>query len=217
MSNDLVKLEDLDDLPIQEQSDEAWDASANSNVFLPRLQLLTANSKKCKSGDFPINHYALIQDSKHDDLGKNLDVLVIAWHPKALETGEVIIEARDPESEEFQRIQEKSETKNSGCMFGPEFLTWIPSVKRFATFFMGTKSSRREAGNLRALLKKSASLSNQECKNKYYTWYAPAVSACSTPFEMPTKNDLLAAIEQFNVAPKNDVEGVAEEEETRAR
>jgi hypothetical protein len=218
MSNELVKMDDLGDLPVSKYSDKDWDASASGNAFLPRLQLLTSNSAKCKSGDFPINHYALISDQKFDDLGKNLDVLVVAWRPKALETGDAVISCFDPNNDDFARIQEKSLTvKDSGCMFGPEFLVWIPSVKKFATFFMGTKSARREAGNVKARLKQAATLSNQECKNASYTWYAVSCSACSTPFDMPQKGDLLAAVEQFNNPPKSDIEGVKEEAETRAR
>ncbi|KKN32668.1 hypothetical protein LCGC14_0811600 [marine sediment metagenome] len=217
MSNELARIEDLENLDIDKHTEEEWDAAASSNAFLPRLQLLTSNSAKCKSGEFSTNHYALIQDQKFDDLGKNIDVLLITWQPKALETGDAIISSYDPNSDEFQRIQKKASERDSGCMYGPEFLVWIPAIKRFATFFMGTKTARRESGNVKALLKKAASLTSQECKNKKYTWYAPQVSECSTPFDMPNKDELLEACEQFNNPPKSDIEGVSEEEETRAR
>lgn len=215
--NELVKVEDMGALIVDKYSDDAFDASASSAKFLPRLQLLTSNSKKCKSGEFPTNHYSLIRDQKFDDLGLNVDVFLVTWRPKALETGENIISVYDPSDKEFQRIQDKSlEVKNSGCMFGPEFLVWIPSVKQFATFFMGTKSARRESGAVKALLKKTATLGSQHCKNKSFEWYAAQVSECSTPLEMSTKDDLVAAVTKFNNPPQNEVEGV-EETETRAR
>lgn len=215
--SDLVKLEDLGDLPVSKYSDDDWDATASSAAFLPRVQLLTSNSTKCKSGEFPTNHYALVQDQRHDDLGGNVDVLVVTWRPKALETGEAVISVFDPNDAEFQRIQEKSAERDSGCMFGPEFLIWVPSVKSFATFFMGTKSARREAGAVKARLKKAATLGSQKIENKKYTWFAPQVSACSTPFDMPTQEALLTAVEQFQNPPKSDIEGVSGEEESRAR
>lgn len=216
--NELAKLDDLNGLELDKYGDDDFDATAKAQSFLPRLQLLTANSSKCKSGDFPINHYVLINDQRYDDLGKNIDVLVLTWRPKALETGENIISVFEPDSAEFQRIQEKSGEKNSGCMYGPEFLVWIDSVKTFATFFMGTKSARRESGNVKARLKNSATLSSQECKNKSYTWYAPQCAGCSTPVGMPPKDELFAVVERFNNPPKPTMETVSDETaETRDR
>lgn len=218
MSNELVKLDDLGNLGIDKHSDDEWNAAASSSTFLPRIQLLTSNSEKCKTGEFPTNHYALIQDQKHDDLGNNVDVLLVTWRPKALEVGDAVISVFDPNDAEFQRIQDRSmNEKDSGCMFGPEFLVWVPSVKRFATFFMGTKSARREAGNVKARLKQAATFGSQKIETKKYTWFAPQVSACSTPFDMPPRDELMSAVEQFNNPPKNDVEGVKDDEEARAR
>jgi len=213
MSNELVKLDDLGDLAVNKYSEDDWDATATSASFLPRIQLMTSSTALCKSGKFPINHYAVVRDQKFDDLGENVDVLVIAWRPKALETGDAIISVYDPSDAEFQRIQDRSlNVKNSGCMFGPEFLVWIPKAKIFGTFFMGTKSSRREAGNAKSRLKAAATLGSQFCKNKEYEWYAPEVSACSTPFDMPERASLVEAIEKFNNPPKNEVETVTEDE-----
>lgn len=218
--NELVKMDDITSLvPANKYDDDAFDAASTNTAFLPRIQLMTSSNKLCKSGKFAINHYALVRDQKHDDLGENLDVLVLDWHPKALETGDAVISTYEPESDEFQRIQAKSAQKNSGCMFGPEFLVWTPSIKVFATLFMGTKSARREAGNVKQRMGKGATLGNQFCKNKDFEWYAPECTACSTPFEMPNKADTLEAVEKFRNPPKSDVEGVKEEEEeeTRAR
>lgn len=219
MSNELVKLDDLGSMPIDKHSDDDWDAAASSSTFLPRLQLLTSNSEKCKTGEFPTNHYALVQDQKFDDLGKSVDILLVTWRPKALEVGnDAVISVFDPNNDEFQRIQERSlKENNSGCMFGPEFLVWVPQVGKFATFFMGTKSARREAGNVKGLMKQAATLGSQKIETAKFTWFAPQVSECSTPFDMPTKEDMLAAVEQFNNPPKNDMEGVSGDEEERAR
>ena len=217
--NELVKMDDLGTMPIDKHSDDDWDAAASSTTFLPRLQLMTSNSEKCKTGEFPTNHYAMIQDQKFDDLGPNIDILLVTWRPKALEVGDDgVISVFDPNNAEFQRIQDRSMNEtNSGCMFGPEFLCWIPSVSRFATFFMGTKSSRREAGNVKARLKKAATLGSTKIETKKFTWFAPQVSDCSTPFDMPGKDDMLAAVEQFNNPPVSDMEGVSDSKEARAR
>jgi len=203
--NELIK---LDGLEVDKYSDDDFDAAQSSAQYFPRVQLLTSNSAACKSGDFPTNHYALVNDSNNQDLGKSVDVAVITWRPKALETGDQVISSYEPSSDEFQRIQGKSFESNSGCMFGPEFLVWIPQAKKFATFFMGTKSSRREAPNVKARLKNAATLSSRKIETKQYTWFAPACTACTTPLEVPGKEELIAAIEQFNNPPKPTLEGV---------
>jgi len=216
MSNELAKIEGLDGLQLDKYTEKDFDAAASSQSYLPRLQLMTANSSKCKGGEIGVNSYALVRDQDYKDLGKNVDVLLVTWRPKALETGEAVISVYDPQSADFQRIQAKSDEKDSGCMFGPEYLCWVPSKKTFATFFMGTKSARRESANVKALLKQAATLGSQHIKTPKYDWYAPKVQACSTPFEMPGKDELVEAVEKFNNPPVSEIEGV-EETETRAR
>ena len=119
----------------------------------------------------------------------------------------------------FKRIEHTGDKAvKISIPFGHEFMVWIPSVKVFATLFMGTKSARREAGNVKSRLHLAATMGNQFCKNKDFEWYAPECTACNTPFEMPEKAALLEAVEKFRNPPKSDVEGVKEEEsESRAR
>lgn len=186
--------------------------------FLPRLQLMTGNSKQCKSGKFPVNKFALISGQDHKEIGEPIDVLVLVWRPKAIDTGsdEMII-VHDIESAEFRRIQEQSDVKDSGCMFGQEFLVYVPSHEQFATFFMGTKTSRREAPNMLALCQKGATLSAQEIKTKKHTYYSPQVVKCSTAFKLPAKADCLEQIAEFNDPKVQTVERVEKDEKTEAR
>ena len=181
-----------------------------SGDYLPRIQLMTSASDKCKDGSFPINHYALVKDQAFKDVGDAVDVLVLTWRPKALEIGEEVISVFDPKHPEFMRIQEKSSQPNSGCMFGPEFLLYIPSQKEFATFFCGSKSARREAPILESLVTKPATLKSRLIDNKKYKWQAPAVVPCSTPFELPTMESIKDVVSKFNNPPVTSVE-IAEE------
>jgi len=190
--------------------DDIFKAATKSGDYLPRLQLMTANSDVCKGGKFPINHYALIRDQNFQDLGEAVDILVISWRPKALEIGENVISVFKMEHAEFQRIQAKSAEQNSGCMYGPEFLIWIPAVKEFSTFFCGSKSSRREAPGIRALMAKAATLKSRYVETKKFKWYTPAVIPCSTPFDAPDLVKLKEVVDKFNNPPETTVE-VADE------
>jgi len=203
--NELIKLEGVD---IQKFDDSAFSLTTKSGDYLPRLQLMTAASSECKEGKFPINSYALVSGQSFTDLTGAVDVLIIAWRPKAIEIGETIITAYDVNNKEFARIAEKSSEKDSGCMFGPEFLVWVPSVKQFATFFMGSKSSRRESPNVKALLKKGATLKSHLIETKQYKWMSPVVVACTTPFELPAVEDIMAEVNKFNNPPTTEIEKV---------
>lgn len=203
--NELIKLEGV---AVQKFDDKAFLEATKSGDYLPRLQLMTANSDICKKGQFPINSYALVSGQTHTDLTATVDILVIAWRPKAIEIGEVIITAYDVNHAEFTRIAEKSNEKDSGCMFGPEFLVWVPSVKQFATFFMGSKSTRRESPNLKALLHKGATLKSHLIETPKYSWMSPVIVPCTTPFEIPSVPDAMEQVNKFNNPPVTEVEKV---------
>lgn len=215
MSGELINVGSMNLTPAKYSDDDFASAASGGGGFMARLQLLTSNSAKCKAGEFPTNHYALVDGQDFQDVGKNVDVLIVDWRPKALETGENVISSFDPGDPEFQRIQEKSGEANSGCMYGPEFLVYVPSAKKFASFFMGTKSSRREAGNVKAKMHQAATLGSQKIETSKFSWFAPKASACSTPFDVPSAEDLSEVIEKFRNPPKNEVETV--EDAGRAR
>ena len=196
-------------------SDEAFDKSASSGNFTPRLQLLTSNSGPCKDGEFPANHYALVKDSKNQDLGKEVDVVVLSWRPKAMDmSGDSIITSHDPESDTYQQIQTKSETKDSGCMWGPEFLVWIPSAKSYATLFFGGKSSRRVAPEVKGLMHKGATLGSKKIETPQYSWFTNTCQACSSPGDLPAMDEIKEEINKFENPPESDVELAEDDKES---
>ena len=192
--------------------DDVFKSTTKSGDFLPRLQLMTANSDKCKKKEFEQNHYAFIRDQNFQDIGESVDCLIVTWRPKAIEIGDQIISCFDSNHDEFKRIQEKSAEQDSGCMYGPEFLIYIPHLKEFATFFCGSKSSRREAPNIRALMTKPATFKSRFVETKKYSWQTPVVVTCSTPFEGPDLELLRKIVDKFNTPPQTEVEVAPETE-----
>lgn len=186
--------------------DELFDKTVTSGDYLARLQLMTSNSEKVKDGEFPMNHYALVKDQNFKDLGEAVDILLIEWRPKAIEIGEQILAVYDPDNGEFQRIQTESAGKDTGCMYGPEFLVWIPKAETFATFFMGSKSSRREAASVRALLKKAGTLKSKKITTPSFTWYSPVIEKCTSAFDVPNQDDIMEEWTKFTNPPKSEVE-----------
>lgn len=215
--NELMTLGDVSENSLVKATDERF-AKLQSGAFLPRLQLMTANADKCKSGEFPTNHYALIRDQNYRDLGKSVDVLICNWRPLALEIGEEIIACHDEESDLFKTIQARANEKIDGNLWGFQYLLWVPAAETFATFFCGSPTARRAAPHINALLTKAATLGSQKITGKGknpHTWFGPTAVECSTPFDMPTRSDFDREMEKFNNPPKQEVQMAEEEDEQR--
>lgn len=196
--------------------------SVTSNAsYVPRLQAMTANSGLCKSGDFPINNYALVADKEYKDVGKEVEVIVLSARSKAMDMRESVLTYFNHESESFKAIVEEANKKRdpsegmSGCMYGPEFLLWIPHVESFATFFLSSKSSRREAKNFIDRMSNAAILKMKKIETPKFTWYAPQVIPSNTPLAVPEQSVLIEQINKFLNEEDSKVERV--EEESRER
>ena len=209
------------DLPAPIVDTKAMSKIVESGDYLPRVQLMTSNAAKCKAGDFPINNYAKINGQDFTDLGKQVDVAVLDVRLKALDTsGDQPVSIFNPDMDEndnpvgeFKRIMDQADTKDSGCMFGPEFLLYIPEAKAYATFFMGTKSSRRESPKMQGLVRSAATLMSQYIDSGKFQWFAPKVEACQTELVLPEKDEVIAKINQFRQEKSTDLGELASEEE----
>jgi hypothetical protein len=180
-------------------TDDIFNSLAGSMSFLPRLQLMTGNSKKCKADEFPTNHFALIRGKDYQDLGKSVEAIVVAWRPKALDASddENIIESFDSKSTLFQTIMEKAGESDSGCMFGIEFLLYVSSQRSFVTLLMGTKSLRIEAPNIKARMLKAVSLRPEYIDGKKYQWWTIKAYPCSEALDVPDSDQLEKVLDGF--------------------
>lgn len=204
----------------QKHDEKDLQAITASKGYLAYIQLMTKASKVVDAGDFPVNNFALVQNQSHLDLGEEVDVVPICWRARAVEIGEdEVVSVFDKSDPEFQRIQEIAERPGlNGCMCGPEYLLWIPKIKQFATFLMGSKSAKREAPNMSERLGKGATLKRKRIETKKYTWWAPVVAPCTADLELPDQAELDERADKFNNPPKDDREVVKDEEsEAQAR
>ena len=210
--NELVTIGDLAGSgAVQKYSDDDFDALA-AGSFLPRLQLMTANSAPCKAGEFPVNHWALIRDQNNQDVGDTIDVLICAWRPMALCFGENTSSVHDPKSAEFLDIQARADVKEDGFMWGYQALTWVPSVGGFATYFAGSPTARRAFPTVKAEMNGPATFSSKKIDNGTHVWFGPTCVECSTTFDMPEKDEYQKQMEKFNNPAESQNELVAEED-----
>lgn len=189
---------------------EDFNAIATASSWLARLQLFGSNSDAVKRGLFPMAHYGLvIQKDQFEDLGPEVEVLPVSWRPKAMRipTNANPISYFNPKDEDFLKVQKDSEQPNSGCMFGPEFLLWIPSMKRFATYFMSSKTSRRQAPELRSLMGQGALLGVQLIETSQYSWHGPTVRRAVGEFtELPTMEEVKKQVDTFNNPEESSID-----------
>jgi hypothetical protein len=232
--NELSLLETLNQLPSTQVGSD--DELAKGADFLGRLQLFT-KGKAIDKGHIRPGHYGIPEAADEiTDLGDNIDVLVLARRPKALDMTDkdAIIVSYNNESPEFKRIAAQSMEKESNCMYGPSFLVFERSSGRFLEFFCGSKSTRSEAKKIYPFLplteadikaRKLAdvpphgplpmTLKSKLVEQKTYSWHVPVVVKCSTPFRnLPTRERIVAEITKF-VTPKED--GVERVEEPEAK
>lgn len=219
MSNELIPIEDLGQSKFGD--DKNFAVVASGGGYLPRLQLYGANSELVKEGKFHMAHYGLVRSKTNvEDLTGEVAILVLGWRPKAMEiVGDDVNTFYNPQNDEFKRVSMKSEEQNSGCMFGPEYLVYIPAAKAFATFFMSSKTSRREAPAVRALMGKMALLKAKFIKTKQFSWHGPEVTMCSTiPDGLDDPEFLLELkdqVQKFQNPPESEKELAPEADRAR--
>lgn len=195
---------------------ELMDAMASGGGFLPRLQFLSGSSLKVKKKEFPADHFAFILGkNKYEDLGEEFDVLVLAMRPKALDTSDPdgIVTCYDPKLEGkkftgvFADIADRSGVKDSGCMYGPEYLLWVPAKKQFATMFFCNPSLRNESPNMQAKLGQAATVGYQFIDTGKFEYNSPEVRDCTTVFDLPEQEEVNTQCEAF-LNPKVEDNGV---------
>lgn len=194
---------------------EAFDMVSGGNEYFPRLQIMAVQNEFVVSGTIKGGSLALVQGGEPEDLTNSTDALVLAWMPKALSIdGDEILSSNDVNSELFAEIKSKSSEQDSGCMYGPEFLVYIPSAEKFATFFMSSKSARRVAPKLLKLIGKAATIETELVTNKKkQSWFVPVIKECTTPFEIPEQDKITENVNKF-LTPESEEDVVADDKKS---
>jgi len=177
-----------------------------SGEFLSNVKLFVSESPEVKESKIPMNHYGIKNGEAVTDLGEKIDVLVLQWRYKALDMNDPIVQNYDKDSDTFKQIKEKSFIKDSKCVFGIEFLLWVPTQKIFAALYLNGKSSRKVAPTIAKDLGKWVTLGSVLCKNKEHTWFTNTCVPCSTPGEFPPEDKFQEELKKFQNPEDSSVE-----------
>ncbi len=184
----------------------------SSGDYLSRFQLFGSKSDAVAEGRIPIAHYGLVKDGDITDLGPEVDAIIITWRPKAVQTGNDFAISYDVGSEIYQKIKAMSSVRDSGAMYGPEFLLWIPDAGVFTAFHMNSTTSRREAKKVRPLIGKACTFKAKLIDNNKFKWHGPVTFPCSAALTPPPENALRAEADKF-LNPSEPVIEVAPDDE----
>lgn len=204
--------------------------------FLPMLQFLSSKSEAVSGGRVDGHgYYVKTGRDKFIPMGKEVIIYPITFRRLAIDASgrpDKIITIYDSSDPEYDRIKEDSNVQDSSCMWGPQFLVWVPDLKlkkKFATFFCSSKSMRNEAGNFDPILAESgfAKLGWNVLKNTKYTWQNITVNPYTGQMDLPSQDDLLAEVAKFQSPPKRtemsdtkeaeEIEDAVDESEQRPR
>lgn len=207
-------------------TDKQFDDSAKGASFLKQIKLYSSGkavNRKLVGG----GHWGVyISEDKIQDLGDSIDVIVLARRLKAMQFGagenDRPISNYDRESDTFKEIESKSEDKDSGCVWGISFLVVERQTGEMFEVYFSTKSSRPEARNVypfvfkEGLPLKACTLNSKYVEKGDYSWFAPQVLPCTTPFaNMPSPEAMKKEYDKF-LSPKSE-EVTKSEGNTRAR
>ena len=214
MSNQIVLPADL---ITNENTDlETFKSVTKAGDWLARLQLFGSNSDAVKKRLIPMAHYGKV-GRKDDitDLGEEVSVIPINWRPLALSFGEEIISVYDRTDPLFAEIQAKADEKDSDCVFGPQFLLWLPTEREFLLYHMNSKTARGEAPKLLKLLGQHTVFKAKYIETKNYSWHGPQILPNPVaPVSLPEPTRLTAEVNKFRNPPKQEVEKAEEADST---
>lgn len=194
--------------------------------YLPYFRLYTSNSDPCKEGRIGINHYGMESAGKITDAGTEVEVVVLAIRQKAVQTGDTMVVDYHPKVVEgkvsnptFAHIMAMSKVKDSGAMYGPELLLWVPSLNSFVTMHLNSATSRREAKAVKigTFVGKAATLKSKliDPPGSKYKWQGIVILPCSAQLDLPSVDDMKEQIEKFMDPPVNKVELVGDKSSNR--
>lgn len=214
----VATLDALNNIP-QVLSDEDLDSLIASS-YVAYMKFMSSRSGMVEEGKFPVNHFALFQSKQPIDLGESVDVILcsVRSHALAIDDG-AVISSYKRDSALYKEIEQRADTEqNSGCLYGAEFLCYIPERNVFATFLMGTKTMRRDTALLVAIYKgnKFCTLKSKVITvrkdGKTYTYASVNPVQCSVELAFACSNEyLLDVVNKFNNPPESVVEPIQEE------
>ncbi len=230
MTNEMVPSGEM--LPVGDFDQRDLDKQSQRN-FLPYVILVgktTALNDKVKMGN-----YALITGKEtHEDLTSSFEALVVGRRPRACRKGATgMVSVFDTKDAEYKKIVAEADAKKMGSWYGNEFLIWVRTLERWASFHAGSPTARgnsvdltniwkawndainaaaaaKAAGNeVPAVANPQAIFKSSQATGQGQKYWAPFFFPATTPFsKTPTWAETREQLERFVKPPKDKKEAV---------
>lgn len=216
---DLVEQAFADSLPAPTAPKIATDLGG-SGIYLPYLVITQGSSPLCAPPySWNQGNFALKQSrSEVHNLGKELDVFICDWRPKAMfsdKSKNVIKAIHDHQDPIFEEYKAKAEEKEKGYYWGYEFLLYHGTTGKFMTIYCNNPTLRRAAREKGfAYLHKKCILATKPIQDKDYSWWGIDLLPLTTAFDNPMDKDTVTA--QINAFKSVKEEETPDEEDDAA-
>lgn len=195
-------------------------AKLSGATYLPSVRLMAKTADLVTADKIKQGNYALIYSGgKFEDLTNTFDSLVLVWRPFAMQrTDDSWESSNDPESDVFKDIERNADAnpKVNDAMCGTEFLIYIASAKKFAHQSFTSKTAKACIPMMLELMGKTATVKSDFVKKKKSYW-VPVITACTTPFTLPSQDEINEQIVKFNNPPKREAHDPVEKKPGRVR
>lgn len=197
MNQDLLQVLGNDLVQQSKYGTEVAHTAVAGASFLPRLQLCQASSNLCKKNKVPNGTYAVLRgkDAVVHLLGEETNIFIASWRPRALRFGNGTVQSfYNPATPGFKKVEVDSQVKDSGCMFGPEYLVYVPSVNEFCTFHFNNPTMRQSASGMLPNVGKAVTCRVEFIEKGKNSWHGPVILNCSTPLVLPEDVEAFKAL-----------------------
>jgi hypothetical protein len=164
-----------------------------NNRFLPYVKLYGHASQEVADKKIEGGHYGLVRGDEIEDLGESFECIPLNLRFKAMDfKAQPKMEVKD--------IESRSEEQSSGCVWGQEYLIWLPRMQEFATFWFASKSSRPEHPYMKKQKGKATTVRTRPAESKIHKkkWLVPRIVPCSVPLDFPPMAEYQAENDKFN-------------------
>lgn len=219
---------------LQIGDDDIYAELAKGSDFIKSMKLYT-KGKAIDKGLIGPGRYGVYEGKEEiTDLGKVIDLLVLARRPFAIDMSdrENIVRCYDTSDPVFADIRARSGERDSGCQAGVDLLVFERSTATFYTWFMGSKSALKAASELYGYMPVSEAQAEKlgveprgpvpaTCSVKLiegrFSYHVPVIQKCSTPFtNLPAEEAIVETITKF-LNPRTDKVEEADESEVADR
>jgi len=196
----MTETNNVQDLLAKYSTDNSKLLAATAASYLPYIIVTNGMSEVVKQGKVFPGKMARMKDQTGTELATPLNAIFCVSQPRAQQTtADGLSITTDSDSAEYKRIVAvvASNAKNTGAMYGADFLVWLPDHNEFVSMFFSNASTRRMIAATVGMLGKPVQITVGPASNSKGDWFIPVITPSTTPHAPFTAEQLDEAMAKF--------------------